>query len=188
MPGPEILLGCPGSGKTTEAVKRAKEESARTGYPILAVDPARAAQFLDWPRAATLKEAIEKLWKEGSHVAWTPENAEEFDSMMSAARAGRRIIIVIDELKFCLPSSRSMSLPFQLAIRLWRHADLPAVYATTQSYSDAARPLRAAVSNWVIFRMTAPGDLKALQEDFGLDADEISQLPKFTFKEQRSGF
>jgi hypothetical protein len=189
MPGPVVLLGCPGSGKSRLALELALQEVNRTGYPLLIIDPARAWNFQSYHHAETPDEVVTWLWGKRKHVAYTPMDPErDFEPLMRAARAGRQVILLIDELKFVLPSSRSMSLQFQLAVRLWRHADLPAIYATTQCYLDAARPLRAAVSRWMIFRCVDPGDLAHLAKDFRLDPARVEQLGPGEYLEVQRGF
>ncbi len=188
MSGPVVLIGCPGSGKTTKARELAVAEVARTGFPLLVIDSARVDQFKDLVHTKTVRETIERVWGQGLHTAFTPEAPEDFDRLAAAARAGKRCIILIDELKNVLPSVRSMSLPFQLAMRLWRHSEIEGFFATTQSYADAARPLRAVVSKWIVFRMTAPQDLEALRQDLGLDPAEIAALPQFQYREVKVGF
>lgn len=188
MSGPVILCGCPGSGKTYLADQLARAEVDRTGYPLLVIDSARVDKFNAMHHAASVRETIERVWGEGLHTAYTPESPEDFDRIAAAARAGKRVVILIDELKNVLPSSRSMSLAFQLMVRLWRHAEIPAIYATTQSYADAARPLRAVVSEWIFFRMTAPADLEAIGKDFIADPAEIAALPAREFKRVKVGF
>ncbi len=188
MTGPVIIIGCPGSGKTTLAREMAIAEAERTGFPMLVIDSARVDQFKDVHHAPSVKDTILRIWGEGKHCAYTPEAPEDFDRLAAAARAGKRVIIVIDELKNVLPSVRSMSLPFQLAMRLWRHSEIQGIYATTQSYADAARPLRAVVSQWIVFRMTAPADLEALKQDLGLDPAEVASLPQFQKIERKVGF
>jgi len=186
--GPVVLIGCPGSGKTTLARKLASEEVSRTGFPLLVIDSARVEQFQDLVHAATVRETIHRIWGQGLTTAFTPEKPEDFEKLAAAARAGKRCIILIDELKFVLPSVRSMALEFQLAMRFWRHSKLEGIYATTQSYADAARPLRAVVSRWIVFRMTAPQDLEALRQDLALDPAEIAALPQFQYKDVKVGF
>lgn len=177
MTGPVVLIGCPGSGKTHLARQLAGADVGRTGFPLLVIDSARVDQFQDLHHAQTVREAIERVWGQGLHTAFTPEAPEQFDRLAAAARAGKRCVILIDELKNVLPSVRSMSLPFQLAMRLWRHSEIEGIYATTQSYADAARPLRAVVSKWFVFRMTAPQDLEAIRQDLALEPAEIAALP-----------
>lgn len=188
MSGPTILCGCPGSGKTFKAHELALAEVGRSGYPLLVIDSARVDRYAAMHHAATVRETVERIWGEGLHTAYTPEDPEDFDRLAAAARAGKNVVIEIDELKNVLPSTRSMSLPFQLMVRLWRHSNIPAIYATTQSYADAARPLRAVASEWYFFRMTAPADLDAIRQDHGLDPVELAQLPKYEFKHVKAGF
>lgn len=187
--GPVVLLGCPGSGKSTLALQLALEEVNRTGYPLLVIDPARAWNFTGFTHAENLNQVVDSLWGRRKSIAWTPEDPDEdFEPLIKAVRAGGRVIVLIDELKFVLPSSRSMSLQFQLAVRLWRHADLPSIYATTQCYLDAARPLRAAVSRWILFRCVDPGDLEQLSRDFGVDPEVVRTLPQGRYLEVVRGF
>ncbi len=176
MSGPVVLLGAPGTGKSKLAHQLALDEVNRTGYPLLIIDPARAWNFASYPHARTRGEIADRLWGEGKHVAFTPENEDDFEPIMKGIRAGERVIVLIDELKFVLPSARSMSFQFQMAVRLWRHAKIPAIFATTQCYQDAARPLKAAVRLWYIFRMTDPGDLDHLAKDFRLEKELVENL------------
>lgn len=184
MSGPVILLGCPKAGKTWKAWDLAVDDARRMGYPILLIDTAREEKFAHIPHALTVRETIERVWGEGEHTAYTPAGADagadDFNRLAAAAQAGKHAIIVITELKHVLPSHRSMSLPFQMMVRLHRHSFLEGVYACSQSYEDAARPLKSVVSEWYIFRLTAGPDLRAVEEDFGrfgVTADRVFALP-----------
>jgi hypothetical protein len=177
MSGPTMLVGCPGSGKTYLAWELAKADCDRTAYPILVVDTARVDTFAHLHHTRSVRETIERVWGAGLTCAYTPESPEEFDRLMQAARAGKKVIIVIDELKNVLPSVRSMSLPFQMALRLYRHSEIEGVYATTQCYADAARPLKAVVSDWRFFRINAGGDRADIHHDFGVPEETLAALP-----------
>src|SRR5690349_12511531 len=98
--GPTAFVGVPGSEKTKQALAAALEESKRTGWPILAVDPGRVWNFKEWPHAPTVEAVVNTLWEARQSVAWTTENMAEFDRVMEAARAAGRVIILIDEVRW----------------------------------------------------------------------------------------
>ncbi len=184
--GITFVLGCPGSGKTTLAWKIVCERAAADGKPILVIDPQRVKTFKDIPHAPDVRAVCVALWKEGRHVAYTPNGEDDFEAVFRAVRAGRNVHVLVDEARFFM-SGRSIPLAFGLFTRVYRHA-LCDVVATSQSYQDAGRPLKAVVGEWRIGRMTASGDLEALRVDLTLDPAEIAQLPQFEFKLVKVGF
>jgi len=183
--GITFILGCPGSGKTTLAYQLLKAR-ASDGRPALVIDPQRVAQFVSVPHAETVRAAVEAVWGRGEHVAYTPVDVEDFDKLMSACRAGKNVHVLIDEARFFM-SGRTVPPGFSLLSRVYRHA-FSDVIATSQSYQDAGRPVKAVVGEWRVGRMTAPGDLDALRADLALDPAEIAALPQYEFRTVKVGF
>lgn len=184
--GITFILGCPGSGKSTLAYQLIRERAERDGKPILVIDPQHVAQFAKIPHATSVREVCVALWGKGQHVAFTPEGIEDFDRLFKAIRAGKNVHVLVDEARFFM-SGRSVPPAFNLFSRVYRHA-LCDVIATSQSYQDAGRPVKAVVGEWRIGRMTSPADLDALKTDLGLDPQEIANLPQFQFKTVTVGF
>lgn len=184
--GITFVLGCPGSGKTTLAWRIVCDRAAADGKPILVIDPQRVQTFAGLPHAASVREVCVALWKDGRHVAYTPNGEDDFDALFRAVRAGKNVHVLVDEARFFM-SGRAIPPGFNLFARVYRHA-LCDVVCTSQSYQDAGRPLKAVVGEWRIGRMTSQGDLEALRVDHNLDPAEIAQLPQYEFKPVKVGF
>lgn len=201
MSGITFVLGCPGSGKSTLALEIVKERAAADGKPILVIDPQRVETFKAIPHQPSVGAAIRHLYGfytddenpvhiPAKHTAYTPENVADFERLFkgvrAAGQAGAGVHVLVDEARFFM-NGRTVPPAFDLFARVYRHA-LSTVVATSQSYQDAGRPVKAVVGEWRIGRMTAPADLEALKSDLGLDPAEIATLPQWTFKTVKVGF
>ncbi len=176
MPGPCMLVGCPGSGKSKKALEMALEAVDRTGFPMIIIDPARAWNFTKYHHAATVRELVDRVWRDGQHTAYTPEDPAEIVLILKAARKGRQVIIVLDEFKDLIPSPRSIPHVLQAIFRLWRHLEIAEILAATQCYTDAARPFKGSVSKWKIFRLPPGPDQDDCCRDFKLDPARVGTL------------
>ena len=184
--GVTLFVGCPGSGKTTLARDCAFLDCEKNGRPIVVVDPSRVDQLKCFPHATGLEATVREAWGVGSHVAYTPQGEDEFDGLMAAARAGKDVILLLDELRF-FASAHYLSRELTLACRMWKHSNL-SVYGTTQHVGDLHAELLAVVTNLVVFRVTSPRGLERLQREYGLAPDVVSQLPQFEYLTVRVGF
>lgn len=175
--GPTLIVGSPGTGKTTEARRLALQDVAATGFPLLAIDPAHVNTLEDIHHEKTLLGTIKRVWGEGQHTAYTPETETEFDTLMQAARAGTRIVLLIDELSF-YASSHYLSPALSLLGRLYRYA-LAHVYTTTQHFGDLSQQLVAVSARIIVFRTVSPRALERLEREFGLPPERVKALPQY---------
>lgn len=188
MPGPCMLVGCPGSGKSKVALRLALQEVNRTGYPLVIVDPARAWNFKQFPHAETRRELADLVWRDGKIAAYTPETPEDFIELMKGVRGGRRVILLVDELADCIPNAGKIPHAILILIRWWRHLDIAAIIATTQCYRDVGSKLKNNVTRWKIFRIPPGPDQDDLCRDFRIKPEQLEALQEEEFIEVTTGF
>lgn len=170
-----LILGCPGSGKTTEGRNLAASMTAQ-GAALLTVDTGRNEILEDLYHAPTLETTIDTVWGHGLDCAYTPKNPDEFDRLCGAIYGGRGVVLFIDELFNVVPSVRSVPENFQRCLRERRRV-LAGAVITSQLYRDCARAMKGLVTHLRVGRMTAPEDQADLKADYGLVPEVLAQLP-----------
>lgn len=184
--GPVLILGCPGSGKTTLGESLAYDLIDVTGAALIVADTGRVEAFDKMYHAASLAELARRVWGEGFHTAYTPEDPEDFNQLckmiVDAAEANRArglqvvpVILFLDEL-FNIKPGREVPKWFSKCLREWRRI-LAGAFVTSQLYRDSGRVLKGLVSRIIVHRMTAPEDQTDLRADYGLEPEVISVLP-----------
>lgn len=172
--GPTSLIGVPGSGKSTLALELARAAARRNHWPLLVIDPAGVWNFEGMVHAPSLEVVVEMLWTTREDVAWTPPSPAEFDRAMEAVRAGGRVVVLIDEVRW-YASAQYLSRPLSVLARTWRHAEV-LLYMTTQRFGDLHQDLVACLSELRVFRCSAPRDLERLSREFGIDREKVAGL------------
>ncbi|HYF22605.1 MAG TPA: ATP-binding protein [Caulobacteraceae bacterium] len=170
-----LVLGCPGSGKTTRARALAAEMTA-VGAALIVVDTGRVEAFDDMYHARSLDELIDVVWEDGDDIAFTPKDGEEFDRLCGAIYGGRNVVLLVDELYNVVPSVRSIPENFQRCLRERRRV-LAGAVVTSQLYRDCGRAMKGLVTHILVGRMTAPEDQADLKADYGLEPERVGQLP-----------
>lgn len=181
-----LVVGCPGSGKTTKALELAREEIGKSGRPLLVLDPGRVKPLEEIPEAEDIRELVYAVWDRGAHCRYCPDAEAEWDKVWDVIRKLGRMIVLVDEARYFMSAYR-LSLPAVLATRILRHLEV-SVILTTQSYGDIPRGISSIAGELYVYRCTAPRDLERLKEDHALDPAEISTLEQFKFKYVKVGF
>lgn len=187
MSGPVLILGCPGSGKTTRALDMAASLISSTGAVLVVIDTGRVELFDRMYHASTLAELAARVWGEGLHTAYTPSSPADFELLCGmiydaaeANRAKRKPVVPVafltDELYNVRSAFRKDESAAQRILREHRRV-LAGAYITSQLYRDGGRVIKGLISELVVYRMTAPEDQADLRADYGLNADELAALP-----------
>lgn len=167
-----VYLGVTGSGKTTLALRHARE-----GPPFLAVDPLRIGDSWGLPRARNGIEAVRAVLRRGS-IVWSPASGDELDRALDrlyrASALGARRGILIDECwEYC--SYRALSPILREGLRAHRHYRLD-WYLTTQIPCDLHAAVFAADPLAHIFRLRRVRDIERVVAEWGLDPEKIKRL------------
>lgn len=173
-------VGAPTAGKTTLALHNLRHDILETRRPALVVDSQSVGTLAHVPHVATVREAITKVWKEGTHAAIVPESVEQVSALAGACRRGKRVHILIDEARYWM-NAHSITPELSRLMRVWQHSEIT-VHLTSQRLEDIHQDAIACTTRLYAFRCVAPRTLERLQKDFGMNPDEISQLPRGEYK------
>lgn len=170
-----LYFGIPGTGKTTLARRRVADDIRRLGQPALVIDSEGARNLADIPAAKTVEEAILTLYRDRRHVRFTPETEEEIDRLAFKARAGRDVIVMIDEFGYWA-SFRKVVPGIARILRGHRHSGIT-FHATTQYLSDLAPLVIQCYDDLFIFRNQSARALQRLSDEYQLDPAKVQNLP-----------
>jgi hypothetical protein len=181
-------VGIPQSGKTTHALRLVTEASTRLRIPFLALDSAHVAQLGGIPRARSFDDVLRRLWIDRSSCAWSPNHLDDVDRTCKAIRAGRRVLLLVDEAHFWLSSRSGVSASLVALMRATQHAESHVYLTTHHLTGDIPQSALSCAPTLYVFRCTSPRVLQVLEQEFALDSALIRTLPQFAFIEHRTGF
>lgn len=177
--------GLPGCGKSTKMREHVMATAASSGRAVIVANPARVPQWADLHFEEDVAEVIEAAWGRGEHVACAP-SSEDLERLCAACRAGKDVILAIDELR---PYASAHSAGDELVIlarqHRWARCDL---LMGTQSIGDVRTDLLAAVDTIHTGRVTSPRLLDYLKREYGLDPEMVTKLERGQFHPTKMGF
>lgn len=187
MTGVRWYVGVPRAGKTTLAAQHAAELSRLTGWPVLVIDSAGAAQLGGVPRARNLADAIEHVWQRRTHAAFTPDDAAEVDAAARAVLAAGRVVLLVDEAAFWI-NSRNANGPLLRIMRAHRHAKVWALLTTQHLSADVPQSALSCAPELYVFRCTSPAVLDRLEREYGLERNRVANLGIGRYLRVETGF
>ena len=179
--GVYFYTGTTQTGKSIAALAAAWKHQDATGWPILIIDSQGVWNFEGYPHAKTVEEAVRRVWavdevgkpKEKA-VAFTPTDVAEVESLYSAARAGRRVILLCDECRFWL-SARRLPDALSRALRVWAHSELVLLF-TTQRLADVHGDALACHREIYVFKTVGRPDLDRLEDEYEVNRERVMAL------------
>ena len=164
-------VGIPESGKTTLARRRTADDIGATGYPAIIIDSMLAGNLADIPAATDPSQVVERVWGQGLHTRFHPQNEHDVETVFRAVQGGRRCILLIDEFSRW---ASNVYLPeiMEEVLRTYRHLNV-IVHATTQYPGDLHRIARQCASQVYAFRCVSVGACKVLADEWGFDAEKV---------------
>lgn len=188
LPGVAWIVGCPQSGKTTLARWEASRLSRERGWPVLVIDAASVHNLADVP-SATVDEAISALWKEPRGSARiAPRSLEEVDRACRAVRAGKRVVLLVDEAHYFLSAQSGVSSELLRLMRATQHAQAEVLLTTHHLTGDVPQSALSCTSRLLVFRCTSPRVLRVLETEFGFPRQEVRELPQYHYRVRSLGF
>ena len=180
-------VGVTMAGKTTIAAHHLMKDVTQNGRPALVID-SQGSSILEplAPLVATVEEAVRRLWMLKRHVRFLPSSLSDVERLFSAARAGGRINVLVDEASYWM-DSRSITEPIARALRTHQHSEL-VIRLTTQHLADIARLAVQCSSGLYAFRCTSAGVLDRLRDEFGMDPAAVETLPQGSYLTWSGGF
>jgi hypothetical protein len=169
--------GVPGCGKTTRALLDAGELVRALGWPVLIIDSTRATQFLGYPHEATPEACFAKLYgSPRAHAVITPERQEEVEALCRGVRAGKRVVVLVDESAFWFNASTGRQGELLRLMRGWRHAELRLLLTTQHLSGDVPQEAWSCAPRVNVYRQGAPAAFDVLRKRFGIEPEEVAQL------------
>jgi hypothetical protein len=87
------------------------------------------------------------------------------------------VVLAVDEFRWLVAARASKSYQLVLLARGHRNVNC-ALLGTTQSYSDLPRDLTCSVTQYRIYKCSAPRDHRRFREDLGIEKERILSLYK----------
>lgn len=157
--------------------------------PLLAIDPARVAQLAGFSRASSPREAIETLYSSrAARVAFTPGDLGELDQLLRATRAGKGLVLLVDEAHYFLSAQSGSSSELVHTLREGQHARTDTFLTTQHLSGDVPQSAISCTSTLHVFRCTAPRVLRLLESEWNIPRARVARLPRFRFLTLRIGF
>lgn len=158
------IIGSKGSGKTVYA--RAISNQAER---VIVVDGQR--EYTKGFAVSSPAHFIEHVDKgERFRVLFLPLELNDVELACRVARAKQNCLIIIEEIHlYCSPNSTPEHM--KRLFLLGRHSKVDIVY-TSQRFQDISRKVTSQTDVFVLFRISEPVDLKALDARFGKSLTE----------------
>lgn len=175
--------------KTTKALADSWIDVAETAWPRLIIDSMGAWNFRAMghvePHVVADKRregglcgavvaAVRDVWEKRRHTQIVPCGVADVDRLMNAARAGRRVSLFVDEIRFWM-SKRSITQAMTRTLRSWAHAEL-IVRGTTQRIADVHEDALACHTAIYVFRTVSPADVETLWKLYQVPRDRVATL------------
>lgn len=181
-------IGCPGAGKTTLAAHHLAHLTIETKRPALVIDSGNVAQLAHVPRAASVADAIGRVWRRGEHAALTPRNADDVEALARAVMAGRDVNLLVDEAAFWMTANKGRDSALLRLLRAWRHARASVLLTTQHLTGDVSQAALSCAPVLFVFRCTSPTVLDRLEREYGLDRNRVATLARGKYLRVESGF
>ncbi len=156
--------------------------------PLLVLDPAGVAQARGFPLCATVAEAVAALYRERRSVRFRPRELEDLERILRAVRAGRNVVVLLDEAHTFLSARDGCSGELLGLMRETQHARVDLFCTTQHLTGDVPQAAISCTSRVLAFRCTAKVVLDRLATEWGQDPARVRSLPQFHYLEIPIGF
>lgn len=182
-------MGVPYSGKTTLAVARALARARARGCPLVAIDPGRVKQFRGFPRASSPAELVELVYEHREPFAvFSPAGVLELEEAIRALRAGKDVVLLVDEAHTYLSAQSGSSSELVHTLREGQHARADTFLVTQHLSGDVPQSALSCTTMLHVFRCTSPRVLRLLESEWGVPRARVATLPPYRFLSLRIGF
>lgn len=179
--------GEPGTGKSVWMSQAIPIIAGRMKAGAIILDPVGSRAYERIQRVQKVNEAIYYALTMKRVVVYRKPSVSEVDAICGfIINQGDKhvspttippIVLGIDELRWYVAARHSQSTQLVLLARGHRNVNC-ALVGATQSYSDLPRDLTCSVTQYRIYRCSAPRDLRRLREDLDLDPLQVRTLGK----------
>lgn len=179
--------GEPGTGKSVWMSAAIPIIAGKMKSGALILDPVGSRAYERLQRVSKVNEAIYYSLTMKRVVVFRKPSVSEVDSICGyIINQGEHhaspstippVVLGIDELRWYVAARHSQSVQLVLLARGHRNVNC-AMVGATQSYSDLPRDLTCSVTQYRIYRCSAPRDLRRLREDMAIDPYRVRNLRK----------
>lgn len=191
--GVKGYVGVPRCGKTTKATADAREDAARTRFPIVTLDLGSALSFAALPHASCADEVLYDAYVRRVHPkVWTPASLAEREKFWAVVMEFGAVHVIADEIYHLTSKDRRQALDptLSLAVTKWGHGKRgPAsYYLTAQRPKFIHRDLWHAFDVLYVFRLMKGVDADRIEHEFGLPPEVTTNLERGEYEPVQLGF
>ncbi len=179
--------GEPGTGKSVWMSRAIPIIAGKMRSGGIILDPVGSRAYQSFRTVKNAKEALYAALSLRAVVVYRKPSVSEVDSICGyLINQGDRyprqeqipgVVLGADELRWYVAARHSQSAQLVLLARGHRNVNC-ALVGATQSYSDLPRDLTCSVTQYRIYRCSAPRDLRRMREDLAIDPNRIRTLSK----------
>ncbi len=179
--------GEPGTGKSVWISRAVPVIAGQMRCGGIILDPVGSRAYQRMRAVKSAKDALYYSLAMRQVVVYRKPSVTEVDSICGyIINQGDRyprqeqippVVLATDELRWYVAARHSQSGQLVLLARGHRNVNC-AMVGATQSYSDLPRDLTCSVTQYRIYRCSAPRDLRRMREDLAIDPDRIRGLKK----------
>lgn len=179
--------GEPGTGKSVWMSRAIPIIAGKMRSGGIILDPVGSRAYQHIRRVTSAKEALYAALSMRVVVVYRKPTVTDVDSICGyLINQGDRyphleqippVVLGIDELRWYVAARNSQSAQLVLLARGHRNVNC-AMVGATQSYSDLPRDLTCSVTQYRIYKCSAPRDLRRMREDLAILPTTIQRLRK----------
>lgn len=194
--GRVVVVGASGSGKSAY-VKRYVGGQGR----VLALDPMDEYSAQGFKRCTSVEQvrAAMRVSFKRFKIAYVPKSADEMGALNRLShlalvaqqpwrgKKGPELVLVVEEMNTCFPLHKASKVPaFAEVCSRGRHSHIHVV-GVTQRLAEIDTRFRGNLTEAVVFRQTAPVDVRAVVDATGTPANRVSALKKLEYLQTKEG-
>lgn len=132
---------------------------------------------------------MELVYEEREPFAvFSPSSMDELDETIRALRAGKDVVLLVDEAHTFLSAQSGSSSELIHTLREGQHARADTFLVTQHLSGDVPQSALSCTNNLHVFRCVAPRVLHLLEREWGVARERVANLPPFRFLTLRIGF